>query len=455
MTTTDSGLMNVLDQYIDLYESNRSLVNEGSNKILNLKREEALSILKDIDLQKKGTENYEITDLKEILGYDYGVNLNRLDLRVDESAPFHCGVPNLSSHLVFLKNDIYSAKETELPAGVYVGSLKDFCRTYPELALKHYGHLADIRNPLVALNSLLVQDGVVVWVKEGVKHDKPVQIVGILENDFPLMALRRILVIAEKDSEIKILVCDHTRTGNVNFLNLQVAEIYAEANASVEVCEMEESTETTSRLAAAYVNQDKSSRVSAVGITLFNGVTRNEYHCSFKGEDASLQLSGMAIEDRKRKVDTFSVVNHTLPGCHTDELFKYVVDDDAAAAFSGLIRVFKGASKTEAYQSNRNLIGNDGARVFSKPRLEIYEDDVKCSHGSAIGQLDPMQIFYMRSRGLSEDEARFLLKQAFMADVIDRVSIPGFKMRLHNLVERRFAGDFKNCASCSNSKREK
>ena len=124
------------------------------------------------------------------------------------------------------------------------------------------------------------------------------------------------------------------------------------------------------------------------------------------------------------------------------------MDDEAVGAFSGLIKVLKGASKTEAYQSNRNIIGNDGARVYSKPTLEIYDDDVKCSHGSAIGQLDETQIFYMRTRGLSEDQARFLLKQAFMADVIEKVSMPDFRQRLHTLVERRFAGEEHNCASC-------
>ena len=156
----------------------------------------------------------------------------------------------------------------------------------------------------------------------------------------------------------------------------------------------------------------------------------------------------MAIEDQNRKIDTYSIVQHTLPGCHTDELFKYVVDDNSVAAFSGLIKVFKGASRTEAYQNNRNIIGNDGARVYSKPTLEIYDDDVKCSHGSAIGQLDEKQIFYMRSRGLPEEEARFLLKQAFMADVIDSIPMPDFKLRLHSLVERRFSGAQRNCSSC-------
>lgn len=443
--------MNAISQYIDLFEQHTDLVNEGSCEAVNRLRPEALDILKTNPLPSKGSENYEITDLNEILEPDFGLNLARIDIDVNDKAPFKCGVPAMTSAIFYFRNDLYAQSAdafSGLPEGLYVGSLCNFCRQYPVMAEKYYGKIADIRNPLVALNSLLVQDGIVIWAKEGVKIDKPVQIVGILQNGMPLMALRRVLIIAEKDSDIKVLVCDHTQTEGIKFLNLVTTEIFAGENAQVEICEMEESSELTSRLAPCYIRQDKDSRVSAVAVTLYNGVTRNEFYGNFIGENANLQLAGMAIEDENRKIDTYSLVEHTFPGCHTEELFKYVVDDEAVGSFSGLIKVQKGASKTEAFQNNRNIIGNDGARVYSKPTLEIYDDDVKCSHGTAIGQLDERQIFYMRTRGLTEQEARFLLKQAFMADVISRISMPDFKLRLHSLVERRFAGAAKSCSSC-------
>lgn len=445
--------MDSLLQYIDLYRQNTELVDKGSCEIMNRLRPEALEILQQKPMPPKGAENYETIDLNQLLAPDFGINLARVNIDVNAAAPFHCGVPNMTSALFFFRNDIYTettGARKNLPEGVYVGSLKNFCEEYPVVAANYYSHIADMRNPLVALNTLLVQDGIVIWVKEGVKPEVPIQIVGILENGMPLMALRRILVIAEKDSEIKLLICDHTQNDEVDFLNLVTTEVSAGENASVEICEMEESSEHTTRLSTVYVKQGKRSHVSATGVTLYNGVTRNEYHCEFAGEEGDLKLGAMAIEDKNRKVDVFSRVEHIFPGCHTDELVKYVVDDAAVATFSGLIKVNKGASNTEAYQNNRNIIGNEGARVYSKPTLEIYDDDVKCSHGCAIGQLDPKQIFYMRTRGLSEDEAKFLLKQAFMADVIERISLPDFRLRLHSLVERRFAGGDRNCSSCKN-----
>ena len=445
--------MDALTQYIDLYKNNSDLVDKGSCRVMNRMRPSALDVLEHSGLPKKGSENYETIDLEEILAPDFGLNLARLDIDVNPVAPFKCGVPNLSSAMFFFSNDIYGEAadaRKNLPEGIFIGSMRSFSREFPLMAEKYYGTIADIRNPLTALNTLLTQDAIVVWVKEGVKCEKPIQIVGILENGAPLMALRRVLVIAEKDSQIKLLSCDHTQTDNVTFVNLVTTEIFAGENAEVEFCEMEESSELTSRLSTLYIRQEASSRVAAAGVTLYNGKTRNEYYGTFAGPNALLQLSGMAIEDRRRQIDTYSLVEHTLPGCHTDELFKYVVDDQAVGAFSGKIKVLKGAGKTEAYQNNRNIIGNDGARVYSKPTLEIYDDDVKCSHGTAIGQLDEKQIFYMRTRGLTEDQARFLLKQAFMADVIDRISIHDFRGRLHNLVEKRFAGGERNCSSCKN-----
>ena len=128
-----------------------------------------------------------------------------------------------------------------------------------------------------------------------------------------------------------------------------------------------------------------------------------------------------------------------------------MLDDEAVGAFAGLVHVVKGADKTEAYQSNRNIVGSDKARMFSKPQLEIYDDDVKCSHGAATGQLDETQVFYMRTRGIPEDTAKLLLKQAFMADVIDGVRMKGLKERLQLLVERRFAGHPLNCSSCQSA----
>lgn len=439
-----------LSQYLHLYDANRADFDSHSVKVMNRLRQDARKVLETGGLPGKGRENYEISSLEELLAPDFGINVNRVDMRANPAASFHCGVPAVSASPYVMTNDILPSLKTPTPAqeGLFVGSIRDFSESFPGLAEEFYGKIADPGNPLVALNTMLAQDCLVIYAAKGVKVAKPVQLVNILASSAPLMAIRRVLVIAGEDSEIKILSCDHTQTPGVKLLNLQTLEISALRNSVVDWCEMEESSEDTVRLSVLSLSQEEGSNVMLNGITLCNGHTRNEYHSVFNGPHASLKLYGMGIEDKNRVLDTYSRIDHRTGNCNTDELFKYVVDDNAVGAFAGLVLVEEDAVKTEAFQSNRNIVGSDSARMYSKPQLEIYNDDVKCSHGSATGQLNENQIFYMRTRGIPEAEARLLLKQAFMADVIDGVRIPALKERLTLLVEKRFSGSISSCASC-------
>ena len=444
--------MSALKQYIDLYGEHKDLIERNSAPVFNKLRAEGHRVLSERpELPKKGTENYETTDLDAMLAPDYGLNIARVPIDVNPAASFHCGVPSLSTSLFMMVNDLYAETDRSrdgLPLGVFAGSWKQFCEKEPEKAEKVYGKIADIKNPLVALNTMLAQDGIIIYVDKRVRVEKPIQIVNILQNTMPLMAVRRLTIWVEDEAEVKVLSCDHTQNPDQDFLSLLTVEIHAGFRGKIDYYDLEESTERTKRLASVYVEQEAESDVAIDGITLYNGETRNEYFCRFKGKDCNLHLYGMGIEDRQRHLDTYTKVIHKEKNCHTDELFKYVVDDEAVGAFAGLILVEPGADKTEAYQSNRNIVGSSEARMFSKPQLEIYCDDVKCSHGTATGQLDDKQVFYMRTRGLTEATAKLLLKQAFMADVIDKVRIPGLSDRLHMLVERRFTGGTSTCSGC-------
>lgn len=443
--------MNALNQYIDLYLQHRRLVDDNSAKPLNALRDKALHSLEKNLLPTLGSENYERTDLNALLAPDYGLNIARIPMDVNPTESFRCGVPNLSTNLFFLINDTWGESanaRNNLPDGVEIGSLCRMGREMPEVVAGYYGGIADINNPLVALNTMLVQDGLWLRIKRGTHLDRPLQLVNILSSTMPLMCVRRLLIIAEDDTDAKLLICDHTQNPDTAMLSLQTVEIYAGENSRFDYYDLEETTENTTRLCSLYLQQERGSNVMVDGITLFNGHTRNEYFCTFHGSAAELKLYGMGIEDSRRTLDTHSLIKHNTTDCHTDELFKYVVDDQATGAFTGRIYVAPGACRTEAYQANRNLVGSDKADMYSKPQLEIYNDDVKCSHGTAIGQLDAMQLFYMRTRGLDEAQARLLLKQAFMADVIDGVRLPILRDRLQLLTERRFAGELTSCADC-------
>ncbi|MEG2947341.1 MAG: Fe-S cluster assembly protein SufD, partial [Bacteroidales bacterium] len=227
------------------------------------------------------------------------------------------------------------------------------------------------------------------------------------------------------------------------------AEIFVGEGAYFDYYELEENTIQTKRVASTFVHQDANSNVLTNSITLTNGVTRNNFYVTFAGEGAESHLSGMAIADGEQHVDNFTFIDHAVPHCHSNELFKYVLNDEAQGSFAGRILVREGADKTEAYQSNKNLCATDKARMFTRPELEIYADDVKCSHGATVGQLDNQALFYLRSRGISEPEARMLLMYAFSSDVLDQIRLEPLKERLRMLVEKRFRGELAKCRTCA------
>lgn len=444
--------MSSLDQYLELYENHRELIDANGAHPLNKLRPEAERMLRGIRLPRRGDENFANIDMEEMLAPDYGLNLQKVPIDVNPDMTFRCDVPVSPRGVLMNINDTFVASADafdDLPDGVDVGSLREFARLYPEDVSEYYGKTADMANPIVALNTLFAQDGLYLRVRKGVRLERPLQLVNILANAQPLMAVRRVLIIMEDESEAKLLICDHTQRDDVNLLSLETVEIRVGRGARLDYYNLEESTRTSRRLSALYLTQKEDSTANVNGMTLFNGKTRNEYYTRFEGENASLRLYGMGIADKERVIATYTHIDHAVPHCKSDELFKYSVDDQASGAFTGRIYVAPGSIKTEAYQANRNLVGSDGAKMWSRPQLEIYNDDVKCSHGCAIGQLDPLQVFYMRTRGLTEAAARLLLRQAFMSDVIDAVDVPSLRDRLHILVERRFSGVESACSKCT------
>lgn len=443
--------MNALQQYIDLYHEHRTLVDGHAPEALNALRPAALAALEGVRLPRKGAEDYEATDLEAVFATDYGVNLNRLPFDIDPAESLRCDVPNLSTCLLHTFNDVPHISDLARRnlAGAEVMTLAEAATRRPDVLKAHLGRLSSKGDATAALNSLLAQDGLLVYVPAGITASKPIQLLNILSAARPTMAVRRLLVVAEADAHVRLLACDHTQGGGVQCLNLQVVEVVAGPRATVDYYDMEESGADTRRVSTIFVEQHEGSEVLIDGITLTNGLTRNNYHIEVGGQHASTQLLGMTIASGKQHVDTRSFVSHNVGHCTSNQMFKYVLSDQAVGAFAGKVLIKEGCPRVEAYQGNRNLCASSEAKMYTKPQLEIYTDDVKASHGTTIGQLDQEAMFYMRTRGVPEDEARRLLMQAFMADVIDGVRLDVLRDRLHHLVEKRFDGTLAACEGCA------
>ncbi|MDE6161166.1 MAG: SufD family Fe-S cluster assembly protein, partial [Muribaculaceae bacterium] len=202
-------------------------------------------------------------------------------------------------------------------------------------------------------------------------------------------------------------------------------------------------------VASMYASVGADARLSVNGTTLFGGCPRNNYTIDLNAPGADASVAGMVIAGGTQHTDNATLMRHHAPHCASRQLFKYILDEQASGAFEGLIRVDQDAAFTDAHQTNRNLLASDGATMHTEPQLEIYCDEVKCGHGATTGQLDQQALFYMRTRGIPEAEARMMLMQAFMADVIDTITLPSLHDRLRMLVERRLSGDRRGCGDCS------
>jgi Fe-S cluster assembly protein SufD len=446
--------MGALKQYIDFYRANSAAIDANSAPAINALRQKALDALDGKELPHKGEENYEVTDVDALFAPDYGINVNRRPLDVDIAEAFRCDVPNMSTWLYVAVGDIYRSSRTaglNMPASVIVGSLREAAIAHPEIVAKYYGKYASLDDAYVALNSLLAQDGLLVYVPSGVVLERPVQLVNIMNAAAKIMAFRRILVVVEDGAQARLLVCDHTQKVDEDCLASQVVEIYVGADATFDYYDIEETGVHTHRVSSLFVHQEAGSNVLVDGITLMNGTSRNDYRIDFCGEHAETRLLGMAISNGDQHIDNHTFIAHNATACTSNELFKYVLDDNAQGAFSGKILVAPDCPKTEAYQSNRNICASPTAKMHTKPQLEIYTDDVKCGHGATVGQLDQEALFYMRTRGIPYDDARTMLMQAFMSDVIDAVRLDNLRDRLHHLVEKRFDGSLALCRDCGNA----
>ncbi|WP_321333804.1 Fe-S cluster assembly protein SufD [uncultured Bacteroides sp.] len=450
--------MSVEQQYIDLYAQCEAMISEHSAKALNALRKDAFADFKRLGFPTKKQEKYRYTDLSKCFAPDFGLNLNRLDVPVNPYEVFKCDVPNMSTSLFFVVNDSFYKKtlpQSHLPEGVIFGSLRDLAEERPELIEKYYGKLADTsKDGVTAFNTTFAQDGVVFYVPKNVVVEKPIQLVNILRGDVNFMVNRRILIILEEGAQARLLVCDHAMD-HVNFLATQVVEIYAGKNAVLDMYELEETHTSTARISNIYAKQEAGSRLLLNNMTLHNGTTRNTTEVTLAGPGAETNLYGMAIADKNQRVDNHSFIDHAVPDCVSKELFKYVLDDQSVGAFAGIVLVRPGAQHTNAQQTNRNLCVTREARMYTQPQLEIYADDVKCSHGATIGQLDENALFYMRARGIAEKEARLLLMFAFVNEVIDTIRLDALKDRLHLLVEKRFRGELNKCEGCAICKEPK
>ncbi|TVR73553.1 MAG: Fe-S cluster assembly protein SufD [Marinilabiliales bacterium] len=450
--STVTSKISLKDHFISLYREKSGEINSNSSDLMNSFREDAVERFAKTGLPRKGSENYRYADIEGVFGADLEKYFGEKKVNFNIREIFHCDVPDLETNLLLLVNGrFYNNGQMlgKMPGGIIAGSLAQASKEYPDLVRKHYGKYAgDSEDGLVSLNTAFAQDGIFIYVPKGVSVKKPVQVVNIMIAENDLMTQHRNLFIAEEDAEARIVVCDHTLSAH-RFLTNSVNEIYTAGGAKLSLTRIQNEHNGSSQVTHTFSRQEGGSEQSAITISLHGGFIRNNVYVRLDGERAENKTMGLYLTDKGQYIDNFVHIDHAAPNCFSNQLYKGVLDDYASGSFNGRILVRRDAQKTNAYQANNNILLTDDAKMYSRPQLEIYADDVKCSHGSTMGQLDENALFYLRSRGIDRREARLLLMFAFTHEVIQNIKVDALRDRIDDLVDKRLRGELSRCNNCA------
>jgi len=449
---TEKSTIETADQRLaDLFLENRSLLNEGTPDFLIIKRAQAMAAFMRMGIPDRRVENYKYTDLTKLFAQE---NFNRAfmptSFNFDMQEVFTCDVPEFDTHVLFQVNGWYydQNKTGQFPDGTIIKSMKRAIIEDAELVEKYYGRVADpSKDPMVALNGAFAQDGIFIYIPDHVVIEKPIQIINLLRSEEDLYVTLRNLVLVGKNAQVKLMFCDHTLAPNSYIANY-LSEVHLAEDSVVDIYGIQNQHNGTAYLNGLFVRQARNSRLITNTISLHGGLTRNHLHVDLQGEHAEAALYGLSLTDKDQHCDTYTSIEHAQPGCHSNQIFKNVLDDNSTGAFTGRIHVMPGAKKTEAYQRNNSVLMTKAARMNTKPQLVIDNDDVKCSHGATVGQINEEALFYLQTRGINEKEARLMLMFAFAHEVLSNIRVEQLRQSIDRLVNNRLRGEVSRCHDC-------
>ncbi len=449
METTHTSLLK--DRLLELYQKEQEAIRGQATPLVNRIRQHALARFRKNGFPTTRQEQWRFTDLSPLLNTEFVFDFSNQSRNIDIDKIFTCDVYDLDTFSITLLNGWFVYKHaplTRLANGTIIGSLAKAMEVYPTMVDQYIGKAAKTdQYEMAALNTAFLQDGLFIYVPDGVEVEKPVQLINIVNADHPVFLQPRHLVIAGKGAKLTLVHCDHSLTHNISFTNT-VMELYAEQDAVVDHYKIQNKGRNSALVTNNFFHQKRNSRLSSNIITLNGGFTKNIVDVNISQPDCLSEHYGLYLVDSNQHVDNLVNIDHMAAQSRSDQLYKGILDDEATAVFSGKVLVRRHAQQTQAFQNNKNILLTDDAKANTQPHLEIYADDVKCSHGATVGQLDPEAMFYLRSRGLCERTARQMMMIAFASEVVRKISIEALQKRIHNMVEKRLKGELSICDQC-------
>ncbi|HBK71872.1 MAG TPA: Fe-S cluster assembly protein SufD [Flavobacteriaceae bacterium] len=402
-------------------------------------RSKAFTYFEEHGFPTKKDEEWKYTPLKSVLKHDYTI-FPKAETAIEFAAVKKYFLHEIDSYKIVFIDGVYSSFLSETTHDGFDICLMSSALKKPKykMVIDHYfNKIASKKDSITSLNTAFSSEGAYIHIPKNIVLPKPIQIVHFSTgSEAQVMLQPRSLVIVDENSHVQIIERHQSLTDNVVFTN-SVTEIFAEKRAIVDYYKIQNDKKTASLIDNTSVQQKQQSIVSVNTFSFGGNFTRNTLEFHQEGEYIDSILNGITIIGDKQLVDNHTLVNHNYPNCESHELYKGIYADKSVGVFNGKVIVKQAAQKTNAYQQNNNIIIDDGATINSKPQLEIFADDVKCSHGCTIGQLDEDAMFYLRSRGIPKKEAEALLLYAFANDALEKIKIPELKTRITRLIAKK------------------
>lgn len=428
-----------LSHFVDFENS----LNGGKAKPVHDLRKSAISKFSELQFPTTKDEEWKYTNISPLLKHDFAPSLTSAD-NFDVKVA-HFLFDKMEHSLLVFVNGMFSKKLSkikDLPIGVIVKSLAEAIKEDNPIVKKHLGKYADFKGHIfTSLSTAFVNDGAFIYVPEGKTIEDPIHVLflSIAENN-KIFVQPRNLFIAGKNSQSTVIEHYASLKEDIYFTN-SVTEIVTEENAFIDHIKLQEESQEAFHIGRMDVHQERNSNFVSHLISFGAEISRNDFNSRFNADGGESMLNGLYLIEGNQLFDAHTLIDHAKPYCNSHEHYKGILMDNSRGVFNGKVIVRKDAQKTNAFQENNNIILSDNALVNTKPQLEIFADDVKCSHGATIGQLDNDAMFYLKSRGIGIDAARAILIHAFASDVVRYIKINAVRDYIEGILKKKFHED--------------
>ncbi|RIV17818.1 Fe-S cluster assembly protein SufD [Fibrisoma montanum] len=440
MTPSNQQYNQFKDQLLAAFRANEERLNGESKAPLHQLRRSALQQFERLGFPTIKHEEWKYSNVNSLIRQAFDIDGAS---SISEADMDDLQIPNLEGNILYFVNGQYKPELSRLvsPADhVQITSFADALKAEPELIDKHFARYADYQdNAFTALNTALANDGVVVRVPNGKTVEQPIILRFITDaREKNIASQPRNLIIVGRNAEVTVAESYRTLGDRSSFSNA-VTEIVVEQDARAQYYKVQNESDAAYHIGTTQVYQADNSHFYSATVTLNGNFVRNNLNIVLNGQHCEAFMYGLYMPNGRQHVDNHTLVDHAMPNSYSNELYKGILDDSGTGVFNGKIFVRPDAQKTNAYQSCKNVVLSPNASMNTKPQLEIFADDVKCSHGTTTGKLDEEALFYMRSRGIPKDEAKTLLMYAFAEDVLSQIKIGPIREYLEGVVQQKLA----------------